>query len=67
MVTGSIHGKMEIDTKVNGTCVLNTEQEQISSLMETLILESTKTESHTAKGNTLGRTEQSTLVIFYQA
>ena len=41
MVMVSIHGKMGIATKVNGTCVSNTEQEQIFSLTETLIREST--------------------------
>jgi hypothetical protein len=61
-----IHGKTEIVTRVNGTCVLNTEQERIYSSMETLIQVSTKMGNHMAKGNILGRMEQFTLGIFIQ-
>jgi hypothetical protein len=59
-------GKMEIVMKENGTCVLSTEQALISSLMEILILVSTKTANPTEKDNTLGRTVQSMLEISIQ-
>jgi len=57
MVTVSIHGKMGIAMKVNGTCVSNTEQEQIFSLTETPIQESTRMVNHMAKVNIPGLME----------
>lgn len=59
-------GKTEIVMKENGTCVLNTEQGLISSLMEILILVSTKTANPTEKDNTLGQTAQSMSEISIQ-
>jgi hypothetical protein len=61
-VTECILGRMGIDTKENGSNVLNMDKEPIFSLMEIFILVNTKMANLMERDNTLGRMVLSTLV-----